>query len=211
MKGLLIVLEGIDGCGKTTQINHLSKWLPQSGLMPKNSKLHLTREPGGTELGAELRKLLLASHYVNTPEPIAELLLYAADRAQHVSEVILPALRKGDWVLSDRFSGSTFAYQGFGRNLNLEIIEQLEKIATQDITPHISILLDISVKESLRRRRKYINDRIEEEGEDFLEKVSLGFRSLAQKRNWITISANNDPQFISMEIQKSIYKYLQDI
>jgi len=211
MKGLLIVLEGIDGCGKTTQINHLSKWLPQSGLMPKNSKLHLTREPGGTELGTELRKLLLASHYVNAPEPIAELLLYAADRAQHVSEVILPALRKGDWVLSDRFSGSTFAYQGFGRNLNLEIIEQLEKIATQDITPDISILLDISVKESLRRRRKYINDRIEEEGEGFLEKVSLGFRSLAQKRNWITITANNDPQFISMEIQKSIYKYLQDI
>ena len=209
MKGNLLVLEGIDGCGKTTQINHLAKWLPISGLMPRGAKLHVTREPGGTELGIALRKLLLNASKDNAPEPITELLLYAADRAQHISQLIQPALDQGDWVLSDRFSGSTIAYQGYGRNLNINIIEKLEKIATQGISPDITVWLQIEVEESLKRRQANKNDRIEAEGKDFLEKVSSGFAVLAENRNWITISGNNTSTLISKNIENALQDHFK--
>ena len=209
MKGRFLVLEGIDGCGKTTQINHLANWLPQSGLMPKKSILHVTREPGGTELGISLRQLLLNTHKKNAPAPIAELLLYAADRAQHVSNKILPALLRGDWVLSDRFSGSTIAYQGYGRNLNLTIIKELEKIATQGVSPDITIWLDIGVQESLNRRRQFSNDRIEEEGKEFLQKVSSGFAALSTNQNWVRISAVDQAKEVSMKIEKVLHQKIE--
>ena len=104
MKGLFIALEGIDGCGKSTQLNLLKEWLPKSGLMPRSSNIHATREPGGTNLGLAIRELLLIPQEKQTPKPLTELLLYASDRAQHVSELILPNLQKGNWVLTDRFS-----------------------------------------------------------------------------------------------------------
>ena len=109
MKGKFIVFEGIDGSGKTTQINQLSKWLIGSKLIPENNQLVITREPGGTELGQSIRSLLLdTSRDKNkSPDSITELLLYAADRSQHVNEIIRPTLEKGDWVISDRFCGST--------------------------------------------------------------------------------------------------------
>ena len=125
MKGKFIVIEGIDGCGKTTQIDELSKWLPNSGLIKKGSKLITTREPGGSLLGKKLRKLILDNNANNKPSSLAELLLYSADRAEHVSKIISPALNNSDWVVSDRFSDSTLAYQGYGRNINLEIIKIL--------------------------------------------------------------------------------------
>ena len=109
MTGRFIVLEGIDGCGKTTQIQHLVEWLPNSGLMPKGAAVVCTREPGGTPLGRSIRELLLHTADQEAPAPTAELLLYAADRAQHVETLIRPALERGDWVISDRFSGSTLA------------------------------------------------------------------------------------------------------
>jgi len=105
MKGKFIVIEGIDGCGKTTQINELSRWLPKSGLIKKDSKLITTREPGGSLLGKKLRNLILDNK--NKPSPLAELLLYSADRAEHISKIISPALNNNDWVISDRFSDST--------------------------------------------------------------------------------------------------------
>ena len=126
MKGKFIVFEGIDGCGKTTQIDKISKWLPDSGLMKKNSKLIKTKEPGGSLLGEKLRNLILDNNKNNKPSSLAELLLYSADRAEHVSKIISPALENNDWVLSDRFSDSTLAYQGYGRNINLEIIKNIE-------------------------------------------------------------------------------------
>ena len=110
MKGRFVVLEGIDGCGKTTQLQALADWLPRSGLMPPQATLVVTREPGGTPLGRSLRQLLLHPPEGAAPGERAELLLYAADRAQHVEACIAPALARGDWVLSDRFSGSTAAY-----------------------------------------------------------------------------------------------------
>ena len=208
MKGIFIVLEGIDGCGKSTQIQHLSKWLPQSGLIPKGSKLITTREPGGTKLGNSIRELLLRNYNDNSPEPLTELLLYAADRAQHVSQVILPALNNGHWVISDRFSSSTMAYQGFGRDLNKRMIEKLEDIATKGITPNLTLLLDISVTESIKRRRNNSKDRMESEGEIFLERVSDGFKSLAKDKKWITVSSHEKEELVSKAIEKEIIKLL---
>ena len=101
MKGKFIVIEGIDGCGKTTQIDELSKWLPNSGLMKKSSKLITTREPGGSLLGKKLRGLILDNNENNKPSSLAELLLYSADRAEHVSKIIAPALKNNDWDLVD--------------------------------------------------------------------------------------------------------------
>ena len=135
MTGRFIVLEGIDGCGKTTQIQHLVEWLPNSGLMPKGAAVVCTREPGGTPLGRSIRELLLHTADQEAPAPTAELLLYAADRAQHVETLIRPALERGDWVISDRFSGSTLAYQGYGRGLDQDLIQRLEGIATTGCSP----------------------------------------------------------------------------
>ena len=129
-RGRFLVLEGIDGCGKTTQIEALKAWLPASGLMPEGAQLLVTREPGGTALGQALRQMLLHPPGEAAPESTAELLLYAADRAQHVQQRIAPALAAGHWVLSDRFVGSTAAYQGYGRGLSLDLIDQLAAIAT---------------------------------------------------------------------------------
>ncbi len=209
MKGIFIVLEGIDGCGKSTQIQHLSKWLPQSGLIPKGSKLITTREPGGTKLGNSIRELLLRNYHDNSPEPLTELLLYAADRAQHVSQVILPALNNGHWVISDRFSSSTMAYQGFGRDLNKRMIQKLEDIATKGITPNLTLLLDISVNESIKRRKNNSKDRIESEGKIFLERVSDGFNSIAKDKQWVTISSYEKKELVSKAIKKEIMKLLK--
>ena len=133
MKGKFIVIEGIDGCGKTTQIDELSKWLPNSGLIEKGSKLITTREPGGSLLGKKLRGLILDNNEDNKPSSLAELLLYSADRAEHVSKIISPALNNNDWVISDRFSDSTLAYQGYGRKINLEIIKNIEEKPEQKL------------------------------------------------------------------------------
>ena len=107
MRGKFIVIEGIDGCGKTTQIEEISRWLPTSGLMGENSKLIKTREPGGSLLGKKLRNLILDNNKYNKPSSLAELLLYSADRAEHVSKIIAPELEKQNWLISDRFADST--------------------------------------------------------------------------------------------------------
>ncbi len=207
MSGRFLVLEGIDGCGKTTQLDYLAQWLPTSGLMPRESILHITREPGGTSLGEAIRNLLLHPPGANWPEPTTELLLYAADRAQHVSQLIIPALEKGDWVLSDRFSGSTLAYQGFGRNLDVTIIEQLEEIATSGITPDLTLFLDIPIEESIGRRASMVDDRIEAEGHAFLSRVAMGFSFLATKREWVSINANQQPEMVSEMLKDELVNF----
>ena len=199
MKGKFIVIEGIDGCGKTTQINELSKWLPKSGLIKKESKLITTREPGGSLLGKKLRKLILDNK--NKPSPLAELLLYSADRAEHISKIISPALNNNDWVISDRFSDSTLAYQGYGRDINLETIKNIESIVCQGQYPDLTFFLEISPEESILRRKNEIPDRIESEGFRFLEKVNKGFKLIAKEKNWTIISASQDTKTISDQIK----------
>ena len=198
--GRFVVLEGIDGCGKTTQLQALREWLPSSGLMAPGAALLVTREPGGTALGQALRQLLLHPPGEAAPEPTAELLLYAADRAQHVELTIRPALERGDWVLSDRFAGSTAAYQGYGRGLSLALIEQLERIATADLQPDLTLWLDLPLAESRRRRGERAADRIEAAGDAFLERVCGGFAALAAQRGWCRFDASLAPEQVSEAI-----------
>ena len=204
MKGKFIVFEGIDGCGKTTQINEICNWLPTSNLISNHSSIIKTREPGGSLIGAKLRELILSNNKDNVPTNLTELLLYAADRTEHVTKIISPALNKGDWVLSDRFSGSTLAYQGYGRNLDKEIIKKLEIIACQGQKPDITFLLDISIEESIARRKNQIPDRIESEGVNFLREVNMGFKKIAKENNWIVISALNNKENITTTIKNTL-------
>ena len=206
MKGKFIVIEGIDGCGKTTQIDEISKWLPNSGLMSENSKLVKTREPGGSLLGKKIRNLILDNNKNNKPSSLAELLLYSADRAEHVSKIISPALEKEDWVLSDRFADSTLAYQGYGRHINLETIKNIESIVCQGEHPDLTIFLEISAEESILRRKNFVPDRIESEGKKFLHKVNEGFKLIAKEKNWKVISATQKIDTISSEIKETLLK-----
>lgn len=208
-RGRFLVLEGIDGCGKTTQIEHLRQWLPRSGLMPQGAELLVTREPGGTELGRALRQLLLHPPGDAAPEIRAELLLYAADRAQHVAQKIAPALAEGHWVLSDRFTGSTAAYQGYGRGLSLELIDQLATIATAGVVPDLTLHLELPLAESLRRRGHRPADRIEASGEAFLARVSAGFSALARQQGWASIDASLPPEQVSERLQEALSAQLK--
>jgi dTMP kinase len=196
-RGRFVVLEGIDGCGKTTQLEALRIWLPSSGLLAPGAQLIVTREPGGTALGAALRQLLLHPPGEAAPEPMAELLLYAADRAQHVEQVIRPALAAGHWVLSDRFSGSTAAYQGYGRGLDLPTIAQLEQLATGGLAPDRILWLELPLAESLRRRGARSADRIEASGEAFLQRVVDGFATLAREGGWRRVDATQVPEQVA--------------
>jgi len=204
MNGKFIVIEGIDGCGKTTQIEAIYKWLPSSGLLEKNSQIIKTREPGGTKFGKRIREILLDNDQEYEPSDLTELLLYAADRAEHVSKIISPELNKNNWVISDRFADSTLAYQGYGRDLDIKIIKQLESIVCQGESPDITFLLDISPEESVARRKDQIPDRIESKGINFLKNVNEGFKKIAKEKNWTIISASQDIDCISNQIKNKL-------
>tara|TARA_Y100000589_G_C27131627_1_gene620823 strand:- start:949 stop:1581 length:633 start_codon:yes stop_codon:yes gene_type:complete len=210
MKGKFIVIEGIDGCGKSTQVDEIFRWLPNSGLMNKKSLLIKTREPGGTLIGRKLRKLILSNEDNETPSNLTELLLYSADRAEHISKIISPALNKGNWIISDRFAGSTLAYQGYGRSIDKKIINNLENIASQGEKPDITFLLKITPEESIARRVNKTPDRIESEGINFLRKVDYGFNLIAKARNWEIIQGNADIIEISNKIKKVLIDKLSN-
>ena len=165
--GYFIAFEGIEGAGKTTQIKSLATWLKEKLGMKR--AVVTTREPGGTTLGQDIRRLLLRSSLVVDN---AELLLFAADRAQHVDTIIRPSLRQGSIVLCDRFTLSTWAYQGYGRRMSLELIDQLNAIATNGVNPDLTIWIDLPVEVGLARCEEPMNlDRIERESfrEGFLQ------------------------------------------
>ncbi len=177
MKGLFITFEGPDGSGKTTQINMLKDYLENKGF-----EVLLTREPGGTELGDEIRKILLDLKHKDMDEK-AEMLLYAAARAQHVSKLIKPALLQGKIVLCDRFVDSSYAYQGVGRGLGLKLVEQVNEIALSGICPDLTIFLNIEPKTGLLRSAssKGLPDRLESEKIGFHEKVREGFMIVCEQ------------------------------
>ena len=175
-KGIFISFEGIEGSGKTKQSRLLYEYLRKSGY-----KVILTGEPGGTQIGLKIRDLLLSVEN-RKMTPVSELLLYNASRAQHIKEVILPALKKGFIVITDRFIDSTKAYQGYGRGIDLKLIEFLEKIVTEDIRLDLTLLLDLDVKIGLKRNRG-INktDRLELEDVKFHKRVREGYLKIAAK------------------------------
>jgi dTMP kinase len=170
-----ITFEGIEGSGKSTHARHVATHLRALGRGVVE-----TREPGGTGAGRAIRQLLLAEHAVPLA-PLAETLLYVADRAQHVSEVIVPALARGQLVLCDRFSDSTFAYQGYGRGLDLEVLRALDARVRAGVTPGLTLLFDCPVDVGLERarRRPGPSDRMEQEMAVFHERVRAGFHRLA--------------------------------
>lgn len=175
-KGIFISFEGIEGSGKTKQSRLLYEYLIKIGY-----KVILTGEPGGTQIGLKIRDLLLSVENRKMTS-VSELLLYNASRAQHIKEVILPALKKGFIVITDRFIDSTKAYQGYGRGIDLKLIEFLEKIVTEDIRPDLTLLLDLDVKIGLKRNRG-INktDRLELEDVKFHKRVREGYLKIAAK------------------------------
>ncbi len=182
--GCLIAFEGPEGAGKSTQLERLATVLRAGGR-----RVETTAEPGGTALGRDLRQLLL--HARDTvPVPLAELFLYLADRAQHVQQLIGPAIAAGAVVLTDRFSASTIAYQGYGRGLDLDLVTRADDWARGGVAPHLTLLLDCPVRVGLQRARGE-NDRFHAEEEAFHERVRNGFHALAAAApaTWKTVDA----------------------
>ena len=200
--GLLITFEGIEGCGKTTQIAHLTSFLERI-----HHPFLLTREPGGTALGEQIRQILLSSAH-DPIEAMAELFLYAAVRVQHLRQIILPAMGEGKTVLCDRFADATLAYQGYGRGLDLAWIEKIHARGMENIKPDLTFLLDLPVEEGLKRAFRRMEqqaskeDRFEKEALDFHRRVREGYLQLARREpaRIILLDGRKDEQTLHREI-----------
>lgn len=201
-----LVFEGLDGSGKSSLMSALEKELKSKGLATLR-----TREPGGTPLGDELREIILRTKGP-APTPRTELLLYEASRSQHVDHIIRPALEKNFWVLCDRFTASSVAFQAGGREIPEEWVERLNEFATGGLKAELTILLDLTVEES-RRRRHHRNggtaegeDRIESETDSFHDRVRQGFLRQAQEdpKHWLVLDASKTPETLLEELLKSI-------
>jgi dTMP kinase len=200
-RGRLLALEGIDGCGKSTQAKALATVLGAT----------LTHEPGATELGASLRQLLLAPD-APAISLRAEALLMAADRAEHIARVIEPALSSGQWVVSDRFSGSTLAYQGAGRGLGMVELQRMVEWATDGLSADLSILIDVPVEVAQQRLGTSARDRLERLGPEFAQRVRDGFLTLAhdEPSRWVVIDGTPDAVSLTARIVDVVHERLGD-
>lgn len=210
---LFITFEGGEGSGKTTQIKMLS-----DELVVLDYSVLATREPGGTETGREIRRLLLDEK--RSPlAPLAELMLYAADRAQHVAEVIKPALSSGKVVLCDRFTDATVAYQGHGRGLDLKLIETLNLLGTQGLKPDLTILLDLPVAVGLKRAKARLEasgnreGRFEAEAEAFHEKIRQAYLGLAraEPQRFVVLDATETIEMLHFKILAVVEERLEAV
>ena len=195
-KGLFITFEGGEGCGKSTQAKHLFK-----NLAHRNIPSVLTYEPGGTTLGNRIRTILKVKRDFDI-SPQTELFLFAACRAQLIKEVILPAINAGSNVICDRFSGSTLAYQGYGRGLGLELIESINYAATSGLEPDLIFLLDMQPETGLKRKHNTGDDRFEAEHMAFHRRVREGYLELAghDPSRWIVIEARQPVEKLAKAI-----------
>ena len=211
-KIMFITLEGIEGCGKTTQINHLSTFFENRG-----QPCVVTREPGGTAIGKEIRSILLNPSNKDMV-PRAELLLYMADRAQHIAALVKPRLAENSVVLCDRYFDATVVYQGFARGLDTRFIYELHRLVLEDFKPDITILLDLSPRIGLARAWKQLDNgtrngtesRFEEETLSFHEKVRAGYLELArlEPERFRTIDASGDENQVQKDIREALTEYL---
>jgi len=192
-RGRLIVLEGGEGSGKSTQ----------AAILADRIGALLTREPGGTALGERLRPLLLGE--AGPLDPLAELLLFSAARAEHCAERIRPALARGEDVVCDRFSGSTIAYQGYGRGIALADVRRASQLATAGLTADLTILLDVTLEVSAARRA-HPGDAIEAAGRDFHVRVLEGFRELARSEpaTWVVIDGAAPREVVAEEVYAAV-------
>jgi len=201
--GLFVSFEGPEGSGKTTQIQQLSRWLVQRGC-----DVLTTREPGGTRIGDAIRTLLLDPAHTEM-QPEAETLLYSAARAQIVGEKIRPHLQRGGVVLCDRFADSTLAYQGYGRQLDLDTLRTILAFATGKLTPDLTIYLDLAVSEGLRRKQGCDEsewNRLEREVEAFHERVHQGYLALAaaEPHRWLVLDAMQPVGDIQESVREAV-------
>ena len=212
-KGIFITIEGIEGCGKSTQVRILKNYLEKKGL-----DVLLTREPGGTEIGNQIRKVLLDKRNKKIV-PCSELFLYAASRVQHVEEVILPALQEGKAVVCDRFSDATTAYQRYGRGLNRNMVSVINSFSTKGLIPDLTIILDLPQEIGLKRARARNREkglsmkegRFEEESLLFHKKVRQGYLRIKKSdpKRVKVINAGHDIKKVNSQISKEVDKLLQ--
>jgi dTMP kinase len=204
---VFITFEGIEGCGKTTQLRRLADHLQRQGRA-----VLTTREPGGCPIADEIRRILL-SPANGELVPRAELLLYAAARAQHVAEVIQPALARGMWVLCDRFTDATIVYQGYGRGLDTHLIGELNDVAAGATLPQLTLLLDLPVEEGLNRARRRNaqtagtdEGRFEDESLAFHRRVRDGYRQLAAREpaRFLIIDASGDEDAVTKRVTDAV-------
>jgi dTMP kinase len=204
--GLFVAFEGPEGAGKSSQILRLAQRLRAEGFDPV-----VTREPGGSPAGDRVRALLLDPSL--TLDPLSELLLYAAGRAQHVAELIAPALAAGRLVLTDRFSAATVAYQGYGRQLDLAFVEALNERVTLGHRPDLTVLLDLPPQVGLARvAARGAADRLERAALDFHRRVREGFlaQAAAAPERWTVVDAGRDPEAVAQAVWAAVTKPLRD-
>jgi dTMP kinase len=203
-RGRLIALEGIDGCGKSTQARALAELLGA----------RLTHEPGATPLGVSLRPLLLSPDAL-PPSPRAEALLMAADRAEHVALVVEPALAAGEWVVSDRYAGSTVAYQGYGRGLPVAELARLSAWASDGLVADLSVLVDVSVEVATSRLAGLPGgaDRMERLGAEFAGRVRDGFLAQAAKdpAHWVVVDGSDPIEAVTARVAEAVHERLGDL
>lgn len=206
-RGRFITMEGVEGVGKTTNMEFIAEYLQASG-----KPLIVTREPGGTHLGEEIRALLLG-HRDEGMDSSTELLLMFAARAEHLQQVIIPAIEKGDWVLCDRFTDATYAYQGGGRGIDLQRIEVIENWVQGDLRPDLIILLDLPVDIGLQRAGDRSEpDRFETEHRDFFEKVRNVYMNMADAhpQRYRVIDASKSLEEVQRQIRQVLDDYLEE-
>lgn len=204
MKGKFITVEGIEGVGKTTNIEFIRQWLNRKG-----KEVVVTREPGGTVLGEAIRELLLNPDFKGM-DAMCELQLMFAARAEHLAQVIMPAIEQGQWVLCDRFTDATYAYQGGGRGLDTQKIAELEQCVQGDFRPDLTLLLDVPVDIGLARASKRgAPDRFEQEEVEFFERVREGYLEMAKQHadRYRVIDAN----LLLEEVQQQLAVALEEM
>ena len=202
-KGLFITFEGADGCGKTTQLNLLKDYLENKGY-----KVVITREPGAKGLGEKIREILL--NYDGEVSNRCESFLFLADRAQNIDIIVKPAIDEGKIVLCDRHTDSTVAYQGYGRGLDIEQINMLNRIATNNIKPDLTLLFDVDIETSMKRVGNQ-QDRMEKSGKEFFNKVRNGYLELAKQepdRIKVIDTAKSITE-VQKDVTKIINKYIK--
>jgi dTMP kinase len=206
-RGRFITIEGGEGVGKTTNREFIAEWMRERGI-----PLRITREPGGTPLGESLRQLLLNPDG-SAPAPLAELLMVFAARAQHIAEVIEPALSAGEWVLCDRFTDATFAYQGAGRGLDRHAIAQLESLVQGELRPDLVIVLDVDPRVGLQRAKERGElDRFEREAIPFFERVREGYRARASAHpgRYCLVDAGQPLENVTRDLAAALEAFCND-
>lgn len=205
---MFISFEGPEGAGKTTQVQSLAAWLREQGY-----DVFVTREPGGTPIGEQIRNVLVSMKN-RAMHPRTEILLFQASRAQLVAEELRPRLEQGQIVLCDRYADATLAYQGYGHGVDLDTLRSLIRFATDGLTPHLTFLLDLDVREGLQRKNRMAEwNRLDAYGESFHERVRAGYQALAaaEPQRWVVVDASQPQEVVQQVLREQVQVFLQKI